>query len=113
MQGTGCLTQLVPVKSGKQYLIRVRGRIVTNNNSPAAKMMVTAQWRLKDKQSWNIGKDNVAMLINPDSAGWCEAEFTATVPEASPFLFLMLSVYDQNPEDKACFDSAKVYGIFE
>lgn len=98
------LTQMISVRPGKKYFFRVRGKITVDDNSPFAHIRVIARWRMKDRRTWIIGKDNIAILGAPDADGWREASFIGQAPENAFYLYFMVAFYNQSPENKAYID---------
>lgn len=107
----GALSQSISVKPGQQYLIRVRGKITADNNSPGAHLRATVRWG-NDKAKWNNCRQDKSMTLGtPDHEGWMNAELLVTVPDDSYKLFLLLKGHNQNAENKAYFDNAEIYAI--
>ncbi len=107
----GNLTQLIPLEPGEQYLIRIRGKITVDNESPMVRIRGIADWRFPDRKTWNIPKGNTILFSETGRDGWREGKAVVTVPEESPVLFLQIRVANQAPGNQAFIDRVEVYPL--
>jgi len=103
------LTQIVSLIPGNRYLLRVKGRINRDMESPAVTMKIKTIWRFVPNHSdWLLGTD-FNSEIKP--TGKSEVlNIILTVPNEAPHLFLNINVQNQNGSaDNAILESCELF----
>lgn len=105
------LSQTVSLVPGKRYLLRLKGRVNRDMESPAVTMKISTTWRfVANHGNWLIGA-GVSGAIEPTGKTE-ECKLIITVPNDAPHLFLCINVQNQNgAADNAVVESCELFPL--
>ena len=109
--GNTNLSQLVPLKPDKRYLLVVKGKVTRDTVSPAVKLSAGFTWRFSNSGGdWFIGR---SVSVEIPATGKIETvKKLVTVPKEAPFLFFNLSCSNQNgADDNVYVESCNLFPV--